>query len=137
AGALRAEESVDDTLAKLAPSRRRAQKIGALAVIPFVLLLIAHGIDHRVPLFLASFAGFAVALIGIVKIPKMRTLALQEARHEYAEYYFLFPLFLSITLLTKAGFFNQMEAWIHRGVDVLGPGHVANVQFLGSTVLSA
>ena len=68
---------------------------------------IVHGIDHSVPLFLASFAGFVVALPGIASIPKMRALALREARQEYAEYYFLFPLFLSITLLTKAGFFDR------------------------------
>ena len=37
--------------------RRRAQKIGALALVPFVALLVVHGIDHEVPLFLASFAG--------------------------------------------------------------------------------
>jgi hypothetical protein len=31
-------------------------------------------------LFFASFAGFAVAILGIVRIPKMRALALREAR---------------------------------------------------------
>ena len=36
--------------------------IGALALVPFIALLILHGVDHDVPLFLASFAGFAVAL---------------------------------------------------------------------------
>jgi hypothetical protein len=36
---------------------------------------------------------------------KQKPLALRDARHEYAEYYFLFPLFFSITLLTNAGFF--------------------------------
>ena len=46
----------------------------------------------------------------------MRTLALREARHEYAEYYFLFPLFLSITLLTKAGFFDQLQSLIQQGI---------------------
>ena len=66
------------------------------------------------PLFLASFAGFGVALLGDRDLPKMRALALREARHEYAEYYFLFPLFLSITLLTKAGFFDQLQALLHR-----------------------
>ena len=48
----------------------------------------------------------------------MRALALREARHEYAEYYFLFPLFLSITLLTQAGFFDQMA-----GADSRRGGH--------------
>ena len=41
--AFRAELAVDDVLASMAPVRRRAQKIGALALVPFALLLIAHG----------------------------------------------------------------------------------------------
>jgi hypothetical protein len=67
----------------------------------------------------------------------MRGLALHEAHVEYAEYYFLFPLFLSITLLTKAGFFSQIQTLIHSGIDNLGRGHVAYAQFLGCTFLSA
>ena len=61
-GAMLAEQWVDDTLAASAQARRRAQLVGALALVPFVVLLIVHGINHDVPLFLASFAGFAVAL---------------------------------------------------------------------------
>jgi hypothetical protein len=49
-------------------------------------------VHDAVPLFLASFA-FAAALPGIVRIPKMRALAFQEAAQEDAEYYFLFPCF--------------------------------------------
>ena len=56
---------------------------------------------------------------------------------EYAEYYFLFPLFLSITLLTKAGFFDEIQTLIHRGIETMGQGHVAYAQFLGCTFLSA
>ena len=67
------------TLAAFARRRKRAQKIGALALVPFVGMLVWHGMDHSVPLFLASFAGFIVALLGIIKIPKMRALALREA----------------------------------------------------------
>jgi hypothetical protein len=136
-GAMLAEQWVDDTLADTAAARRRAQIIGGLALIPFAAMLIVHGINHRVPLFLASFAGFAVAIIGIARIPKMRGLALREARHEYAEYYFLFPLFLSITLLTQAGFFDDMEGLLHSGLGTLGTFPVAWIQFLGSTLLSA
>jgi Na+/H+ antiporter NhaD/arsenite permease-like protein len=135
--ALAAEKVVDDTIASFARRRKRAQWIGGLALVPFVGLLIAHGINHDVPLFLASVAGFFVALLGIVDIPKMRALALREARHEYAEYYFLFPLFLSITLLTQAGFFDALQALIRQGVETLGHGHVAFAQFLGCTFLSA
>jgi hypothetical protein len=135
--ALEAEKSVDETLLALGRSRQLAQRIGALALIPFIALLIVHGINHEVPLFLASFAGFIVALMGVINIPKMRALALREAKHEYAEYYFLFPLFFSITLLTKAGFFDQLQSLIQRGIETVGYGHVAFAQFLGCTFLSA
>lgn len=136
-GAMMAEQWVDDTLAASAHARRRAQLVGGLALIPFIGLLILHGINHNVPLFLASFAGFAVALAGIAGVPKMRALALHEGRAEYAEYYFLFPLFLSITLLTQAGFFDQMAGLIRAGVASLGHGPVAWAQFSGATILSA
>jgi Na+/H+ antiporter NhaD/arsenite permease-like protein len=136
-GASQAEREINDTLASLAHFRRRAQTIGAIALVPFIGLLILHGVYERLPLFLASFAGFLCALLGIVRIPKMRALALHEAHIEYAEYYFLFPLFLSITLLTKAGFFDQVQTLIHNGINTLGQGSVAYAQFLGSTFLSA
>jgi di/tricarboxylate transporter len=135
--ALKAEKSVDETLLALGRRRRLAQRIGALALVPFIALLIVHGINHEVPLFLASFAGFIAALLGIINIPKMRSLALREARHEYAEYYFLFPLFFSITLLTKAGFFDRLQSLIQLGIEAVGHGHVAFAQFLGCTFLSA
>jgi di/tricarboxylate transporter len=135
--ALEAEKSVDETLLAHGRRRRLAQKVGALALLPFIALLIVHGINHEVPLFLASFAGFTVALLGIINIPKMRSLALREARHEYAEYYFLFPLFFSITLLTKAGFFDQLKSLVQLGIEAVGHGHVAFAQFLGCTFLSA
>jgi hypothetical protein len=136
-GALEAESIVDATIASFARRRRWAQKIGALALVPFIGFLVAHGINHNVPLFLASFVAFCVALIGIANIPKMLALALREARHEFSEYYFLFPLFLSITLLTKAGFFDVLRLLILKGTEVLGPGHLAFAQFLGCTFLSA
>ena len=137
AGALAAERQVDDTLAASARRRKVAQRFGALALIPFIGMLVWHGLDHRVPLFLASFAGFIVALLGIAMIPKMRALSLREASHEYAEYYFLFPLFLSISLLTKAGFFDQVQNLIRLGTESFGPSHVAFGQFIGSSLLSA
>jgi hypothetical protein len=135
--AFQAEQAVDEVLTAMARVRRRAQKIGAFALVPFITVLIVHGIYHELPLFLASFAGFFAALPAIAGIPRMRGLALREARQEYAEYYFLFPLFLSITLLTTAGFFEGMQRLIHRGVETLGQAHVAVAQFLGSTFLSA
>ena len=136
-GAKQAEHSIDEALVSLAHVRRRAQKIGAMALVPFIALLIVHGFDDRVPLFWASIAGFLCAVLGIAGIPKMRALALHEAYIEYAEYYFLFPLFLSITLLTKAGFFDLIQTLVHQGIDSMGQAHVAFAQFLGCTFLSA
>ncbi|MEQ1760105.1 MAG: SLC13 family permease [Vicinamibacterales bacterium] len=136
-GALRAELAVEEVLETMARRRKRAQIIGGLALVPFMAVLVVHGVYHTVPLFLASFAGFAAALPAISGIPKMRALAMREAWAEYAEYYFLFPLFLAITLLTSAGFFEGMQSLIVAGVASLGQGHVAVIQFLGSTFLSA
>ena len=136
-GALEAERAVDDELAATGRQRQVAQKFGAFALVPFIGMLIWHGIDHTVPLFLASFAGFGVALLGIIKLAKMRNLALRDAKHEFAEYYFLFPLFVSITLLTKAGFFDQLQSLIQQGIQTLGIAHLAFVKFLGVAFLSA
>jgi hypothetical protein len=135
--AFMAEQTVDEVLASMAKVRQRAQRIGALALVPFIAMLIVHGIWEEVPLFLSSFAGFAAALPAVWSIPKMRRLALRETKLEYAEYYFLFPLFVSITLLTSAGFFNAMQGLIHAGIETLGQAHVAFAQFLGATFLSA
>jgi hypothetical protein len=137
AGADRADNPVEDALASTKRRRKRAQKIGGLAFVPFVGLLVTHAIDHEVPLFWASFAGFAVAVLGIWSLPKMRMLALREAWHEYGEYYFLFPLFLSITLLQTAGFFDRLQALVDHGIKMIGAAHVAWIQFTGATVLSA
>jgi Na+/H+ antiporter NhaD/arsenite permease-like protein len=135
--AFRAELAVDEVLASMAGVRKRAQRIGALGLVPFMVMLAVHAIDNDVPLFLASIGGFLAALPAITRIPKMRALALREARQEYAEYYFLFPLFLSITLLTSAGFFDVMQKMVLKGIAELGQAHVAFAQFLGSTFLSA
>jgi hypothetical protein len=132
-----AELAVNDVLASMAQLRRRAQKIGALALVPFIALLVLHAVDERVPLFLASAAAFLAALPGIARIPRMRKLAFREASQEYAEYYFLFPLFLGITLLTSAGFFSIMQTLVLEGIRVLGQAHVAFAQFSASTFLSA
>jgi Na+/H+ antiporter NhaD/arsenite permease-like protein len=132
-----AERDVDKAIGTLAILRRNAVRMGALAVVPFVALLVLHGVNHKVPLFLASVFGFLAAMPAILTIPRMRRLAMREARQEYAEYYFLFPLFLSITLLTQAGFFAELQTFVHRGIDTLGVGHVAVGQFMGSALLSA
>ena len=117
--------------------KSRAQWIGLLSFIPFVGLLIAHALDHRVPLSWAPFVGFSVALIGIYRIPKMRRLAVREARHEYREYLFLLPLFFSITLLQKIGFFQQLGEVLQQAIKTFGVSQVACMQFAGATFLSA
>jgi Na+/H+ antiporter NhaD/arsenite permease-like protein len=117
--------------------RMKSQWIGGIAFVPFVGLLIAHAVHHDLPLFYASFAGFLVALIGIYSLPRMRRLALKDARHEYMEYLFLLPLFFSITLLQKVGFFNHLTALLHNGIEHLGVAVVAYLQFVGASFLSA
>jgi Na+/H+ antiporter NhaD/arsenite permease-like protein len=133
----RTTEKIRHALADAQKGRLRAQWIGALSFIPFIGLLIGHAINHSLSLFWASFSGFIVALIGIYHIPKMRKLALHEAIHEYKEYLFLFPLFFSITLLQKTGFFNQLSGLLHTGIEKLGLAAVAYAQYAGATVLSA
>lgn len=135
--AMQAEQAARVVLAAAAQGRRRAGFFGALGVVPFVALLVAHGLTSSVPLFPASFAAFAVALLGIIQLPRVRRLALREAFAEYSEYYFLFPLFLSITLLTSAGLFDRVQMLVRGGIASVGYGHVALAQFLGSTFLSA
>jgi len=130
-------KKIGRVLKSMQKQRSKAQLIGTLAFVPFVGLLIAHAIDHSIPLFVASFAGFFVALFGIVSITKMRKLALKEAKHEYTEYLFLLPLFFSITLLQKTGFFNQLATLLHDGIEQFGAAHIAYAQFTGAAFLSA
>jgi Na+/H+ antiporter NhaD/arsenite permease-like protein len=133
----RADAAVDEAIIQLRQKRVRATRVGALALVPFIALLVLHAFHHEVPLFLASSAGFAVAFLGIIGLPRVRKLALHEAKHEYAEYYFLFPLFLSITLLTQAGFFAQLQALLHHGIERAGTTAMAITQLFGCTLLSA
>jgi hypothetical protein len=137
AGADRADAAVDEAIVKLRHRRIAASKFGALALLPFVGLLIWHGIDHRVPLFLASFAAFGVAILGLLTVPKVRGLALHEAKVEFAEYYFLFPLFLSISMLTSAGFFIHLQHLLQHGMATLSVATMAIAQCYGCTILSA
>jgi len=131
------KKRIRDTFKPAGAQRSRAQRIGMLSFLPFIGLLVWHAVDHHVPLFLSSFAAFGVALTGIARIAPMRRLAFREAVHEYSEYLFLFPLFLSISLLQKTGFFDQVAALIRTGTETLGASHVSFLQFAGTTVLSA
>ncbi|HCU24049.1 MAG TPA: hypothetical protein DF383_03450 [Deltaproteobacteria bacterium] len=132
-----AEKRIRDTLHAMRGQRVRAQIIGGLAFIPFVGLLVWHAIDHEVPLFFASFAGFLVASLALLKNKNMRGLALREGKHEYAEYLFLLPLFFSITLLQKSGFFEHISALIQTGTHKIGLVFMSYLQFTGATFLSA
>jgi Na+/H+ antiporter NhaD/arsenite permease-like protein len=118
-------------------SNARAQWTCAISFIPFLALLIAHSRNHSVPLFWSSFAGFAFAFAGIASHREMRQAAISEAKHEYAEYLFLFPLFFSISLLQKAGFFNQLVTFLQLGIETLGVAIIGFVQFCGACFLSA
>jgi di/tricarboxylate transporter len=128
---------LEDILTDVRRRRVRAQRIGALSFLPFVGLLVWHAVDHNVPLFAASFAGFALASFAVWSIPKMRRLAFREAKHEFAEYLFLIPLFFSITLLQKTGFFQQISSLLQAGIERMGASHLAFSQFAGTTLLSA
>jgi hypothetical protein len=130
-------EKVSRVIRSMRRQRVRTQWVGGLAFIPFVGLLVWHAVDHSVPLFLASFAGFAVAFLGIASLSKTRRLALREGRHEYMEYLFLLPLFFSITLLQKTGFFAHIKEALHAGIETFGVTVVAYLQFLGASFLSA
>jgi Na+/H+ antiporter NhaD/arsenite permease-like protein len=136
-GADRADDPVEAALAATRKRRLRAQLVGGMAFLPFIGLLVWHAMTQHVRLFYASSVGFAVALLGIVSLPRMRRLALREGRHEYAEYYFLFPLFFSITLLQTAGFFDQLQHLLRLGIESIGTAHVTFIQFAGATFLSA
>lgn len=124
-------------LAKLDKRRIVARRTGLLAALPFGGLLVAHALNHQVPIFLASFAGLAVALAAIWSLPKMRCAALRAAWVEFSEYLFLLPLFFSISLLTRSEFFGQFQQLIQSGSRAMSPASMALAQFFGSSVLSA
>jgi len=136
-GADIADNPVERSLSEVRQRRLTAQRVAGLAFVPFIGLLVAHAINHEIRLFYASFAGFIVAVIGVWSLPRLRALAIRDARHEFAEYYFLFPLFLSITLLQTAGFFDQLKVLLKWAIDVMGSSHVAFAQFGFCTFLSA
>ena len=62
---------------------------------------------------------------------------MREAQAECAEYFFLFPLFVSVTLLTKTGFFVAIADGIAGGLARIGSGHMAWLQFVAATFVSA
>lgn len=113
----------------------RALGIGGVGV--FVALLFAHAAWHTVPLFVAPFAGALLAYAGISAHAKIVRLAAYETLHEYAEYVFLIPLFLSISLLVSSGFFLHLQTALRQASQSSGGFTLALAQFLGSAGLSA
>ncbi len=136
-GARRTEVAVAEELRSMVPRLRTARRFGIAGLVLFIAVLFAHALEHRIPLFVASFAGFFVSILGISSLPRMWRLSLREARHEYAEYCFLFPLFLSMALLNEVGFFAHLQAGLRQAADAAGTGPVAFLQFAGCTLLSA
>jgi Na+/H+ antiporter NhaD/arsenite permease-like protein len=134
---LAAAEREAEALPPTGADRRRAQRIAVFSFVPFVGLLVWHAADHAVPLYLSSFAGFAVAFFAVAPHVEIRREALREARHECAEYLFLIPLFFSITLLQRSGFFVQITGLLASGIETLGAAQMAFAQFAGATLLSA
>ena len=128
---------IKEILKERGTKRRRAQKAALLSFIPFVLLLVWHASDHSVPLFCSSAAGFICALAAIIPYRRMTKSALGEAMHESREYLFLVPLFLSISLLQRAGTFDELGALLRSGTEAFGRLPLALGQFVGCTVLSA
>ncbi len=130
-------QSVLAKLQTIMQTRMAAARWGKIAFIPFILLLIGHAVHHRIPLFLSSTVGFLVAFIGMRAEGKIQKRIIDDGVHEYKEYLFLFPLFLSITMLGSVGFFDYLKMAIADGVIRVGAADVAAVQLVGSAMLSA
>ena len=135
--ARRAVAEISNVLGSVSRERRRAQRVGVLSFAPFIGFLIWHAMGREIPLFWASFAGATVAFAGIFPWPNIRRLAFREARSESAEYLFLIPLFFSITLLQKTGFFESFSGFIRHGVETAGVSLMALAQLAGAVFLSA
>jgi Na+/H+ antiporter NhaD/arsenite permease-like protein len=117
--------------------RKRAAFWSQIAFIPFIALLVLHAASHTIPLFLSSAVGFFVAAIGMLPYPQIKRRMFHDAVHEYKEYLFLFPLFLSISMLAAVGFFDVLKGGVTEGVALIGVIPVAEIQFILSALLSA
>jgi Na+/H+ antiporter NhaD/arsenite permease-like protein len=124
---------------EIGAERSATQKWGKWAFLPFVVFLVAHAYyrDYLIPLFVSPWAAFFVAFLGIARHAKMVQLSLREAVEECKGYLFLFPLFLSVALLSMVRFFDPIQTAIAEGTEVWGPGTLAVVQFAASGALSA
>ena len=130
-------ERVGKQLQSTAVARKKAQLFSKLSFLPFVAFLVVHSINKNIPLFVSSFLGYSVVLIGIFKHKELRKFSFHESIHEYKEYLFLFPLFLSITLLQYTGFFNIVEDLTKNYIEKMGIMFFAYIKFISIGLLSA
>lgn len=112
----------------------RAWALGGF--VAFIGLLVAHTLNHHVPVWTAPLVGALVGYVGLVKGP-MRQLVRRQALHEMEGYLFLPPLFLSISLLGDTGFFERLQPTFRELVAEHGSFLPAAVQLFVTTVLSA
>ena len=52
-------------------------------------------------------------------------------------FFFLFPLFLGMTLLQKTGFFDELSHLLKEGIEQYGLSHIAYIQYWAACLLSA
>ena len=128
--ALQAELAVDEVLAAMAKRRRSAQKIGALALLPFMAMLVVHGVYHQFPLFIAAFVGFLAALPAIGRIPRMRGLAPRRGPDDSAVSIFSVSAVPVDYAADHGGVLRPHGVTDLRRYEPLGHAPVALVQFL-------
>lgn len=129
--------SISQELHELASPLRRLRSMGLVGLLLFIALLFVHAHTHVLPLFVAPLCGALVAALGLWSEPKIRRLALGDTAHEYAEYLFLIPLFLSIALLLHSGFFAELQSLLRNATQTVDRGALALLQLVGCTALSA
>lgn len=117
--------------------RQYAQRAAIVGLVVFAALLITHTIDHRLPLVITPFVGAIFVYAGLYSFGQTARLATREAAHEYREYLFLIPLFISVTLLTQTGFFDVLQHALQQASQTTGPATVALSQLYFCTGLSA
>lgn len=130
-------QAVLDLISREESRRVAVQRWAIGALVLFTTLLLAHAADHRLPLWVGPFAGAAILFFQLRQHGQVARLALREARHEYSEFLFLVPLFVSVSLITETGFFDMLKELLTQAIGRWGPTPVALGQFYASTVLSA
>lgn len=128
---------VADLIEREEARRRRVQRQAILSLVLFAGLLLAHALDHRVPLAAGPFAGAGLLFLSLRQHGRTAELAWRKAWHEFGDFVFLVPLFISVTLITHTGFFEILQTLLVQAIQSYGPTPVALAQLYGCTVLSA